>query len=258
MAAIPAGTVKVEGKTVTVEPFLMDRFEVTNREFESFVKATGFVTESERIGNSVVFFHENARRGLHPFEVVKGATWRHPSGPDSDLRGKSDHPVTHVSWNDAAAYAEWCGKRLATRAEWIHAASGGEEGRLYPWGDEVLPGRRHMMNCWQGTFPLEDEGLDGYRGTAPVGTFPPNGYGLHDVAGNVWEWMGERATVGDGPDDELAMTRGGSFLCREEAAPGFHACHGYQLDRFEWNPISNGNDNIGFRCVKSLPVDGKK
>lgn len=252
MVEIPAGQVTIDGKVVPVKPFLMDRFEVTNREFQAFVRATGYVSESERIGNSVVFLHGNPAQKLHPFEVVKGASWRHPAGPGSDIRGKADHPVTHISWNDAMVYAKWCDKRLATRLEWIHAASGGQEGQLYPWGNELMPRQRYMMNHWQGDFPVEDRGLDGYRGTAPVGTFPPNAFGLHDVAGNVWEWLGERATVGDGPDDELAEKRGGSFLCRENAVRGFHACHGYQLDKYEWSPISNGNDNIGFRCVRSL------
>ncbi|MGK0481435.1 MAG: sulfatase modifying factor 1 [Planctomycetota bacterium] len=259
MATIPAGTVEIQGKSVTVEPFLMDKYEVTNDDFAAFVDATGYRTESEQIGNSVVFFHGRLKQGLHPFDVVDGAYWKHPAGSGSDIAGRGDHPVAHVSWNDAQAYANWCGKRLATRAEWIHAASGGVKDAIYPWGNELQPSRDYMMNCWQGTFPIEDKALDGFRGTSPVGSFPPNAFGLHDVAGNVWEWLGERKSVGSGPEDELAEKRGGSFLCREDAAEaqGFHRCKGYQLDRFEWSPIINGNDNVGFRCVKSLPAPAK-
>lgn len=252
MVEIPEGGIVVDEEFVRVPAFLMDQYEVTNAEFETFVQATGFVSEAERIGNSVVFVHGAVGRGLAPFEVVAGVSWKHPSGPESDLVGKSDHPAVHISWNDAMAYAEWCGKRLATRNEWIRAASAGVDGALYPWGNELQPKRQYMMNCWQGVFPVEDKALDGYRGTSPVGSFPPNAFGLYDVAGNVWEWLAERASLGDGPDDQVAEKRGGSFLCREEAALGFHACKGYRVSSFEWSPISNGNDNIGFRCVRSI------
>lgn len=257
MVEIPEGGIVVDGEFVRVPGFLMDKCEVTNAEFESFVLDTGFITEAERIGNSVVFVHGNAVKNEQPFEVMRGASWRHPAGPNSDLVGKSDHPAVHISWNDAMAYAEWCGKRLATGHEWTRAASAGVDGAIYPWGNEIQPKRQHMMNCWQGVFPIEDQALDGYRGTAPVGSFPPNAFGLYDVAGNVWEWLADRASVGDGPDDQVAQKRGGSFLCREEAARGFHACKGYRVSGSEWSPISNGNDNIGFRCVKSLPGSGE-
>ncbi|MEM8711514.1 MAG: SUMF1/EgtB/PvdO family nonheme iron enzyme [Planctomycetota bacterium] len=256
MVKIPAGKVLIEGDEQVVDSFWMDQYEVTNRDFEAFVKATGFVTEAERIGNSVVFYHHLAAQGEQPFAVVDGAHWRAPTGPGSNVAGKADHPAVHVSWNDAVAYAKWAGKRLATRAEWVHAASAGAaskgaEGELYPWGNEIQPARAPMMNSWQGVFPVDDRGLDGFRGTSPVGAFPPNAFGLYDVAGNVWEWNAERATVGDGPEDELAEKRGGSFLCREEAALGFHACQGYRIDAYEWSPVINGNDNVGFRCVRS-------
>ena len=250
MASIPAGSVVIDGETIDVPAFAIDVYEVTNRDFEAFVEATGFVTEAERIGNSVVFFHDRASRGQPPFDVVTGASWRQPAGPDSDLALISDHPVAHVSWNDAVAYADWAGKRLPTRAEWVRAASGGDVDAVYPWGNELRPGSQHMMNAWQGTFPRDDSALDGYRGTSPVGSFPANPFGLFDMAGNVWEWTAERSQIGDGPDDEVAEKRGGSFLCRERAAGGFHACRGYRVTSFEWSPISNGNDNVGFRCAK--------
>lgn len=253
MVEIPEGGLVADGSFVKVPAFLMDKYEVTNAEFEAFVSDTGFVTEAERIGNSVVFIHGNAAIGQPPFDVVRGASWRHPAGPESDLVGKSDHPAVHISWNDATAYAAWCGKRLATRNEWVRAVSAGVEGAIYPWGNELQPKRQFMMNCWQGNFPVEDQAQDGYRGTSPVGSFPPNAFGLYDVAGNVWEWLSERTSLGDGPDDQVAEKRGGSFLCREEASMGFHACKGYRVSSYEWSPISNGNDNIGFRCVKSVP-----
>ena len=258
MVEIPEGGIVVEGKFVRVPGFLMDKCEVTNAQFETFVRDTGFITEAERIGNSVVFIHGNAAKELPPFDVVAGVSWRHPSGPESNLVGKSDHPAVHISWNDATAYAEWCGKRLATRNEWIRAASAGVDGAVYPWGNDLKPKRQFMMNSWQGVFPLKDEAQDGYRGTSPVGSFPPNAFGLYDVAGNVWEWLAERASLGDGPDDQVAEKRGGSFLCREEAALGFHACKGYRVSSFEWSPISNGNDNIGFRCVRSIEAPEKE
>ena len=154
-----------------------------------------------------------------------------------------------MSWNDAKSYAEWAGKRLVTRAEWIHAASGGKPGARYPWGDELQPGSSPMMNSWQGVFPVEDTGLDGFRGTSPAGTYPPNGFGLHDLSGNVWEWTAGRDSFGDRPEDEVAEKRGGSFLCREEATLGFHACQGYQISSFEWTSISEAHNHVGFRCA---------
>lgn len=251
MVAIPTSDVLVAGESVRVESFWIDAHEVSNDEFARFVAETGFVSEAERIGNSVVFSFDAYARGEMPFSIVDGACWNHPSGPDSDLEGKGDHPAVHISWNDAVAYAEWCGKRLPTRAEWIAAARGGLEDALYPWGDELRPEREHRMNAWQGVFPVEDHALDGFRGTAPVGSFPANAYGVHDLSGNVWEWTSERRREGDGPEAELAEKRGGSFLCRERAAEGFHACRGYRVSSYEWSPIINGNDNIGFRCAAS-------
>ncbi len=253
MVPIPEGRVTLDGKGHFVEGFMVDRFEVTNAEFALFVDATGYVTDAERQGNSIVFSHANGAAGKAPFEVVDGATWRHPKGPASDIKGRTDHPVVHVSWNDAKAYASWCGKRLGTRGEWVLAATGAVAGAIYPWGSELQPGRDPVMNAWDGIFPDSDQGLDGYRGTAPVGSFPPNAAGVCDAAGNVWEWLGERASLGDGPDDEVAERRGGSFLSREEATQGFDPCRGYRVMEFQWDPVHAASDHVGFRCFKSIP-----
>ncbi|MEL6712359.1 MAG: SUMF1/EgtB/PvdO family nonheme iron enzyme [Planctomycetota bacterium] len=250
LVAIPAGTLEIDGRTVHVEAFELDRYEVDNDAFAAFVEATGYVTEAERIGNSVVFVHDWDALSAHPFRIVEGADWRHPSGPESDLVGRGDHPVVNVSWRDASEYALWRGLRLPTFEEWTHAAAGGLSAPEFPWGEELTPGGQHVMNAWQGVFPVEDLGLDGYRGTAPVGTFPPNGYGLFDVAGNVWEWTATTLRTGRARGDVVALAAGGSFLCREEAAEGYHACGAYRIGRREAKPREDGNNQVGFRCAR--------
>ena len=192
---------------VTVNGFWMDRYAVTNAEFRRFVEATRYVTLAERPANaadypgakpellepSAVVFRKTAgpvdlRNPHNWWTYVRGADWRHPQGPGSSLQGLWKHPVVHVAYEDVEAYAKWAGKELPTEAEWEFAARGGLEGAEYAWGDEFTPGGKSMCNTWQGEFPWENLRSDGYEWTAPVGSFPPNGYGLYEMAGNVWEW----------------------------------------------------------------------
>ena len=193
--------------SVCVEGFWIDKHGVTNEQFSRFVQATGYVTSAERppepenypgakpelLRPASVVFRKPSRRvdlGNHYnwWSYVEGADWRHPEGPQSSLLGRANHPVVHVAYEDAEAYARWASKELPTEAEWEFAARGGLDGATYAWGDEFAPGGKHMANTWQGEFPWSNLLMDGYEGTAPVGQFPPNGYGLFDMIGNVWEW----------------------------------------------------------------------
>ena len=195
---------------VAVDGFWMDRCAVTNAEFRRFVDATGYVTLAEQppdperypdalpermVPASSVFIRPKQRvdmsNAYNWWQWVPGASWRHPRGPQSSLKGRADHPVVHVAWEDVEAYAKWAGKELPTEAEWEYAARGGLEGAEYAWGDELTPDGRYLANWWQGEFPLENEQLDGHEYTAPVRTFPPNGYGLFQMTGNVWEWTAD-------------------------------------------------------------------
>src|SRR3954454_3839087 len=192
-----------------VSPFRIDRFAVSNERFAGFVAATGYMTEAERLGWSYVFvgFLRTTLRRVSPrpdvtpwWAAVEGASWRHPEGPGSALNERADHPVVHVSWQDAAEFCAWSGARLPTEAEWEYAARGGHDQWRYPWGDEFTPGGRHMANIWQGVFPVKNSANDGYAGTAPVDAFPPNDFGLYNMAGNVWEWCNDWWGVAHGPD----------------------------------------------------------
>ncbi|MNT34378.1 Serine/threonine-protein kinase pkn1 [compost metagenome] len=198
---------------------------------------------------------------------MKGADWRHPEGPDSSIRGRETHPVVHVAYEDAEAYARWVGKRLPTEAEWEYAARGGLEKQAYPWGDEYKKGNRYMANTWQGNFPNENTGEDGFIGTSPVGSFPANRYGLYDMSGNVWQWVSDwyrpdyyqRLPQGQlnfdpqGPTDSYdpqepgirkKVQRGGSFLCAEEY------CARYRVGARGKGEYTSGAPHVGFRLVK--------
>ena len=235
---------------VWLEGFYIDTTEVTNTQFREFVEATGFETESERLGWSGVF-----DGSIGEWEAVNGADWRHPSGPDSSIDDKDDYAVVHVSWDDAAAYAKWAGKRLPTEAEWEYAARGGLDDATYPWGDELTPRGAHRANIWQGRFPHHDQGDDGFGSVAPVRRFPPNGYGLHDMAGNVWEWVSDwyapnyyRTSPTRNPPGpsvgQNKVQRGGSWTCST------NYCQGYRVAARQHTPTDSALNNLGFRCAR--------
>ncbi|XP_067855051.1 formylglycine-generating enzyme isoform X2 [Heptranchias perlo] len=188
-----------------IKQFYMDKYEVTNAEFERFVKAVGYTTEAETFGDSFVFeglLSDKVKSSMTqavaaaPWWLpVKAANWKHPEGPDSNITKRMDHPVVHVSWNNAVAYCTWAGKRLPTEAEWEYACRGGLENRLFPWGNRLQPKGQHYMNIWQGNFPYHNTAEDGHANTAPVTSFPPNAYGLFNMVGNAWEWTSDWWTV---------------------------------------------------------------
>lgn len=274
---------------VYVDGFFMDATEVTNEEFDRFAKATGYVTVAERkptreefpdapeenlVAGSVVFSPPPRPVPLNDhyqwWSYVRGANWRHPEGPSSDLKGREKSPVVHIAYEDAEAYAKWAGKRLPTEAEFEFAARGGLTGKLYPWGDELKPEGKWPANIYQGKFPVKggDAGEDGFRGVAPVARFQPNGYGLFDVGGNVWEWtsdwyradyystlaeQGGIARNPQGPSSSLdpaeprepkRVHRGGSFLCTEEY------CTRYMVGTRGKGEVRSASNHLGFRCVK--------
>ncbi len=251
-------------RAVTLDPFWIDRFTVTNEAFAAFADATGYVTEAERIGWSFVFRPDgpdmaDPRRlyGAEWWMAVDGACWRSPEGPGSSLTGREHHPVVQVSWNDAEAYAKWAGKRLPTEAEWEYAARGGLQQKLYPWGDELTPGNQHLCNLWQGEFPFHNTAEDGYISTAPVDAFPPNGYGLYGMTGNTWEWAADwfhpthhlAATRHNplGPAQGSArVLRGGSYLCHHTY------CTRYRVSARTSNTPDSATTHIGFRCVRDI------
>ncbi len=224
--------------------FELEVHEVTNDAFRRFVEATGYVTEAEILGNAAVFLfaQEGARHG--GWTLLEGADWRHPEGPGSSIAERGTHPVVQVSWADAAAYAAWAGRRLPTEREWQHAARGGDAAASFPWPEGGERGALLPANVWQGPFPEHDEGLDGFVGTAPVGSFAPNGYGLFDMGGNVWEWAGDPDPVSSN------LVHGGSFLCAREASVGFAPCEGYRCGTFQVKPLDDANNNVGFRCAR--------
>ncbi|MDP9869722.1 MULTISPECIES: formylglycine-generating enzyme family protein [Streptosporangium] len=237
-------------RPVAVEPFAVDRYAVTNARFARFVEATGHLTEAERFGWSYVFagFLPGALRRVSPRPPqtpwwcgVSGADWRHPEGPDSDLEGRWDHPVVHVSWSDAVAFCAWAGGRLPAEAEWEYAARGGLEQRRYPWGDELTPDGEHRCNIWQGHFPTRNTAEDGHRGTAPVDAYAPNGYGLHNCVGNVWEWCADPWGAGEGSK----VMRGGSYMCHDSY------CNRYRVAARTRNTPDSSAGNIGFRMVSA-------
>lgn len=256
--------------SVTIGDFFIDETTVTNQEFEKFVAATKYVTEAETFGWSFVFHYflrdevkEKSRRvpQLTWWYAVDGADWRHPEGPGSSIKERMDHPVVQISRNDAVAYCQWADKRLPTEAEWEIAAKGGTDSERYPWGKELMENDQYHCNIWQGDFPITNDLSDGFAGTAPVRSYEPNGYGMYQVIGNVWEWCSNPARIdltdfqyksatdfwesNQEINDASYATRGGSFLCHQSY------CKRYRLAARNGNTGSSAANNLGFRCVKS-------
>lgn len=309
MVLIPAGTFTMGGKSdqaysdelprhkVKVSAFFMDETEVTNEQFIEFTEATGYTTIAERAidwdelknqlpldtpkpadsllqPGALVFTPTNGPVDLLDYskwwQWMVGANWKHPEGPNSNIESRQSHPVVQVAWEDAQAYAAWAGKRLPTEAEWEWAAMGGLDGAKYPWGNESIENANDKANFWQGFFPYENLEKDGFFGTAPVKSFPPNKYGLYDMAGNVWEFCQDKyhfqsynqAAKSNGivenpagpassfdpaqPNAEKYVIRGGSFLCSD------NYCSGYRVARRMSTTKDSGLNHTGFRCVKSI------
>ncbi len=247
---------------VSLSDFAIDRYTVTNEAFAAFVEATGHVSEAEAYGWSFVFAGSlpegfpdtRAVVGAEWWREVMGASWRHPEGPQSTIDGRLDHPVVHVSWGDAMAYCAWSGTRLPTEAEWEYAARAGSR-EPFPWGDELEPGGEHRMNVFQGRFPQEDLGADGFLGTAPVDAFAPNAFGLYNVTGNVWEWCADwydagyysRSSRDDPPgptDGTRRVSRGGSYLCHRSY------CRRYRVSARNGTEPASSLGNLGFRVAR--------
>jgi len=271
---------------VKVDGFWIDQTEVTNEQFEKFVNATHYITTAEKkpdpqqfpgadpallVPGSIVFHAPGREVSLDNYYqwwvYVPGANWRHPEGPESSIQGKEKHPVVQVSHDDAVAYCKWAGKRLPTEAEWEFAARGGLDGKIFTWGDEQTPGGKWQANIWQGKFPNENTEEDGFRTTAPVASFKPNGYGLYDMSGNVWEWCADwyapnyyvksdGSTNPQGPPMSESndpnepgvpkrVQRGGSFLCSDLY------CIGYRPSARMKNTPDSATSHAGFRAVRT-------
>lgn len=310
MVLIPAGEFMMGGKSdqaysdefplhnVKVSSFYMDATEVTNTQFEEFIKETGYITVAERDINwedmksqlpkgtpkpadsllaagSLVFQPTSTAVDLNDYSQwwkwTIGANWKHPEGPISNISDKMNHPVVHISWEDADAYAKWAGKRLPTEAEWEWAAMGGLENSKYSWGNESIEKAYEKANFWQGNFPYANLKLDGHEGSSPVKSFPANAYGLYDMSGNVWEWCQDKyntnqyseyaknglITNPEGatnyfdprePYTPKHVIRGGSFLCNDDY------CSGYRVARRMSSSKDSGFNHTGFRCVRDINI----
>jgi formylglycine-generating enzyme len=279
------------GHEVTVDGFWIDAHEVTNAQFAGFVAATGYRTLAERgldpatnpglppgllVPGSMVFSMPDAIANLQDvtqwWRYVPGADWRHPEGPGSSIEGRENHPVVHIAVEDAMAYARWAGKRLPSEAEWEFAARGGLEGMTFAWGDHYDPVGGWKANTWQGQFPLEDSAEDGYDGTAPVACFEANGYGLYDMAGNVWEWTADWYLPGHRPEPVAnpegpslfqavessagriprRVIKGGSWLCADNFCARYRPAARQPMD------ADLGSTHIGFRTVADAPPPGRE
>ncbi|XP_045485646.1 formylglycine-generating enzyme [Pieris rapae] len=238
---------------VKLKSFYLDKYEVSNKDFYAFTKSTEYKTEAETFGDSFVFtlfLNNTFKEKLKDYRVaqapwwykVSGASWYHPFGPDTTNSDIMDHPVIHVSWNDAKAYCIWKGLRLPTEEEWEAACRGGHRDTIYPWGDKLFPNKKHMANIWQGTFPHHNSAKDGYIGTNPVHLFSQNDFGLHNMAGNVWEWT-DSVWSKDTPLEKVK--RGGSYLCH------LSYCYRYRCSARSHNTDDSSAGNLGFRCAKS-------
>ena len=287
----------------SVDGFWIDEHDVTNAEFRKFVDATGYKTTAERPVDwesikkqaapgtpkppdemlqpgSLVFMATDGPVDLREMKAwwrwMPGASWQHPEGPACNLDGREEHPVVQVSWDDAVAYAKWAGKRLPTEAEWEFAARGGLDGKRFAWGDEFKPGGKFMANTWTGEFPYKNTREDGFAGTSPVKAYPPNGYGLYDMGGNVWNWVsdwyrpdthaqqaneccchnpqGPNSSYSPGHpyQNEERVTKGGSFLCHVDY------CESYRPSARRGTPPDTGMSHIGFRCALSAGLPQQK
>lgn len=251
-------------RKVTVDPFYIDPNAVSNMQFSKFIKETGYVTEAEKFEWSFVFHllvskdtAKKARKipqGAYWWYAVEGADWAHPEGPDSTITDRLDHPVVHISWNDAQAFCKWAGKRLPTEAEWEYAARGGLAKKVYPWGDYLIIDGKHQCNIWQGDFPNHNSMEDGYLGTAPVNSYNPNLFGLYNTVGNTWEWcsdwfspnfhINDTKVNPQGPNFGISkVIKGGSYLCHKSY------CNRYRVAARSSNTPDSSTGNMGFRCA---------